>query len=75
MRGGNPGEGGSMVAGQDGWGLLVGGFGDTGCSGCGSRAGVRDYRMAACGLRYPLAKGSQSVAKLPSGQPSRDDLL
>ena len=27
MRGGNPGEGGSMVAGRDGRGLLGGGFG------------------------------------------------
>jgi len=38
MRGGNPGEGGSMVAGRGGRGSLGGGFGDAGCLVGGSRA-------------------------------------
>jgi len=49
MRGGNPGEGGSMVAGQAGIGLLGGGSGDAGCTLGGSHAVGRARRVAAHG--------------------------
>lgn len=49
MGGGNPGDGGSMVAGRDGRGSLGGGFGDAGCPFGGSRAVGRARRVATHG--------------------------